>query len=772
MTQNESCKDLATKRELEIVDKALRSGLDGKLAKSEKQAIINTSANLAGQLVQSAALVQSAKILTNSKNIQTFGVRSTTALSNAGIANTKALAASQAAKKASFEALYAQSRAAAARNIGQSALSKATSAIGTIGGILSIISTLATATQLAILTKQVSDMRKRQAKFEADTNKEISFLRTRANSAFNMAEGARISANANQGRLNLLEKDINSVKAQVAKANRQIEQTKKEIIAANNRFDSLGGDIAVVNQRVNQANQNASKIDNSKINNLNNTVDRLQNTNIQTLQKIGDLEKQVAAAETTAKKQDEKIAELEKQVEPKEVKELITRTRNLNDKVTVINNDITTLKGSEVRLKSSLDGFNTTLKGSEISLKSSLDGINTKLESGLEVTSKLSNDKITQLNQKVNDLEQQVVNRQVNKPEVEKIIDSRLQEVTKVNDKQVEIINNKLDITNRKLDKLPDIGTITIAVGGLEIFRQILQKSKSISPCQAPALVPPVAAQARANGAATAVLQTATIAQTTAIQRTVNITKNAVTHASYGLRAAKNAADVAWKATHADKALQMLNTVLLLTNALYIGSNIAETVGDVGSLILSSFGVKDSLGNAIDVNQAINNTIKNWIVSRIGAASYAELEEKIKSGHRGTQSIINLYSRARSMIASTQDIAEQTGVDVSKIGNALRQSGAVEADSYGHMSEQPRKFNKLFTGLERAENGASATAGIIRETTDLFAEAKQFNQDRKEFFDKLNEDKKANDREEEVNQRRIESLPQPTEADKLESENN
>ena len=71
----------------------------------------------------------------------------------------------------------------------------------------------------------------------------------------------------------------------------------------------------------------------------------------------------------------------------------------------------------------------------------------------------------------------------------------------------------------------------------------------------------------------------------------------------------KNAADIAWKATHADKALQMLNTVLLINNAMFLGSNIADTVGDTASLVLSSLGIKDSQGQAINVNQVIGNTV-------------------------------------------------------------------------------------------------------------------------------------------------------------------
>ena len=98
-------------------------------------------------------------------------------------------------------------------------------------------------------------------------------------------------------------------------------------------------------------------------------------------------------------------------------------------------------------------------------------------------------------------------------------------------------------------------------MGGLDILRQIKQNS-SKSTCQAPALVPPVVAQAKANGAANLGLQTLNTAQNAAIQKTVNavnqtvtVTKNVVTNTKYGLQAIQNFAQTAWKATRIGKVL-------------------------------------------------------------------------------------------------------------------------------------------------------------------------------------------------------------------------
>ena len=687
----------------------------------------------------------------------------------AGAANAVALNAAVAAKKAGFDALYAQSRAASAANQINSVKAVAGRALSTALGVASIIGTLATAAQLAILTKQVANLRTRQLKFESEQKKFNSEINRIANSALNIARTNRDSIAQNQIKLNEQGAKISNNKGEIVKANNKIDQINLEIAALRNKFDSIEKDIADVNQKVNQAIQQSNAIDNNKINNLNNTVDRLQNQNIQSQKQIDSLLAQVSSFQLSDQQQNQKIKELNETIQLGDVKELVTRTRNLNDKVTKINNDITTLKGSEVNLKSSLQGVNTTLKGSEIKLQSTLDGVNTKLQSGLEVTNKLTNDRITNLNQKVVNLESQVNATSINQSDVKKIVNRELQDINQVNNQQAAQINQKLDTVNSKISALPTITTIALAVGGLDIFRQILSKSNKISPCQAPVLVPPVAAQTQATNATLLGFQGASLAQTTAIQKTVNLTQNIVAHGKYGLQAVQKAADIAWKATHADKALQMLNTVLLVNNALYLGRNIGESLGDAASLVLSSLGIKDSTGSTIDVNAVIGSSIKNWIINRIGSANFAAMEQKFTQSNRTYQATANMYYSLRNILASAEDIAEETGVNVAQIGNALRDSHAVEADSYGYMSEGNRRVNKVFNALEKGDDLADSLYTVTTNTVDIRQESSEFNNERKLFQDLLKAESKLEVRKEERQANRIESLPNIEEQDKLET---
>ncbi len=148
-----------------------------------------------------------------------------------------------------------------------------------------------------------------------------------------------------------------------------------------------------------------------------------------------------------------------------------------------------------------------------------------------------------------------------------------------------------------------------------------------------------------------------------------------------------------------------------------------------------------------------------------GQANYTAYEQKIKSRIRTYQAAANMYSSLRSMLASAEDIAEETGINVAQIGNALRDSNTVEADSYSYMPEGKRRINKVFNALENADEKADTLNRITRDLADITEEAVQFNQDRIEFKNLLNNEKKLELRKEERSANRIESLPNIEEQD-------
>ncbi|MDJ0902427.1 MAG: hypothetical protein QNJ55_26850, partial [Xenococcus sp. MO_188.B8] len=742
------CPDLATKQQLAALEKETERELEQKVATSAVpniigQALAGVSSIVAVKtlgiqqaVTQNKSAIKNAAVSVGQNAASLANVKSAvnTNAVNIGNANAQALNATLAAKKANYQNLYTASRAASNANRIATVGKQALRALNLIANIYSILSSFATTTALAYLTKQVAALNKAVI---LNTKKiEQNRIRSVENSLINGRQQSQIDTINQANRIRDIQhrelayqvglqqaqiaKNTSDIAAFKASTEQQVESLKKQY---QGQIDSLIKTNSDLQQKITKSNSDIQKI-NSQIKDNNLKFEALEqrvNSQVKDLEKVNseNLEKLV-----------------EKQVN-KEVNENV-KIRNLNDKVTNYDLDIQGLKSNSKDLESSIKARD------------------------LEVI------------KQAKDLEKRVNEIKNNEVKIETLVDQIIPQDNQVDQKQVQDINNKLDKLDNKISRLPDPATIALAVGGLDILRQIKQNGLK-STCQAPSLVPPVAAQAKANGATTLKLQAVNTAQNAAIQKTVNVvqktttvTNKIVSHGTYGLKAIKNAADIAWKATHADKALQMLNTVLLVNNAIFLGSNIADTVGDTASLVLSSLGIKDSQGQAINVNQVIGNTVKNWIVGIVGQANYTAYEQKIKSRIRTYQATANLYSSVRSMFASAEDIAEETGINVAHIGNALRDSHTVEADSYSYMPEGKRRINKVFNALENADEKADSLNRITRDITDITEEAVQFNQDRIEFKNLLNNERKSEIRKTEREANRIESLPNIQEQDKLE----
>jgi hypothetical protein len=241
----------------------------------------------------------------------------------------------------------------------------------------------------------------------------------------------------------------------------------------------------------------------------------------------------------------------------------------------------------------------------------------------------------------------------------------------------------------------------------------------------------------------------ADLAQGAQILAVVNNTNQAVRHAKYGLEAVQGFADKAWKATHADKILNGITTALVVHNAIMLSSNLGQTIGDAASSVLNAIGIKDSEGDPFDVNTVIKAKMTELITSVIGAGNYAALTQKIAAANRIYQSTANVLDLTRSLFDSARNVAELTAENTGKIGNALRDAGAVYEDAYDLMQEKVNPQNQAQRRLEGLSNtlgnlaeGASAIAEISSEVvetreniTQLKAERKQLEDETKLFLD-------------------------------------
>lgn len=192
---------------------------------------------------------------------------------------------------------------------------------------------------------------------------------------------------------------------------------------------------------------------------------------------------------------------------------------------------------------------------------------------------------------------------------------------------------------------------------------------------------------------------------TDTIKKSAQATEEVVTHGKYGLQAMQNFADTAWKATRADKVLQVVNTTLLVHNAMMLSNNLFSTMGEATNMALQAIGVKDHEGQEINVNSIVQSKIRAMLTSVLGAENYKALTARIAKANRIYQSGINILDATRNMFDATHSIAEVTVRHTGEIGNALRNAGVVYENAYEEMVEKVNPQSKRLMGLEKFTNG-------------------------------------------------------------------
>lgn len=754
----EPCQNLATKDEVQRLREELLAEIGTKIPLDQKRALVGEAVSISGQAIQAGLALQAGRIANAMQAANSARQAATGASSLAGVAQRAASNAGRVANSANFNALYAQSRAASAANAASRAASVGSRALNLVGGVIGILGTFASLAAVAALTQQVVALKRRIDKNDEIIRANEQLARANRDSVDRLAElySEQAQQIVENKRIGLENKNLAlAADSKAQEALDKIQQVQLENAEVFNRLqeqiDALrSGNQLPDNIATNQQIQNLQ----NQITNSNNSNNQLQNDLQTLLDRLGGSDQQIefiTGNQNQLRRQleDLQIAQTQRRIEQLTNNGALqeVRIRNLNDKITNFDLEIQRLGRQGIQLESSIGTANEAINSQVNQLRSEIPFTVRDTVNSPETIRNIS----TQVNNNTNTVEQQ----------------------------QVDEINQKLDQLNRNVPGLLTPTNISLAVGASSVVQQLLQNSGRISPCQAPVLVPPVGQQTRANNAAILSFQALNTGQNVAIQNTVNVVNSTtsgirgiLTNAQYGLQAIQNFASTAWQATRADKLLQVLNTALIINNGLYLSRNILSTLGDAASVGLEAIGIKDSEGNPLDVNSFVSSTIQSWISSIIGTENYEAIAEKIKQNNRIYQSAANLYSGVRSMIASAEEIAEETGIDVARIGNALRDSGTVDYDAYDHMAENPRWKGKIFDALEKGEEIADSLDNIANEVLDITEQASEFKEERKTFEELITKEKKEVARDEEVGTRRIESLPETTEEDKLESEEN
>ena len=279
-----------------------------------------------------------------------------------------------------------------------------------------------------------------------------------------------------------------------------------------------------------------------------------------------------------------------------------------------------------------------------------------------------------------------------------------------------------------KIDKLPSKKDIALIVGGLDVVRQITNATAGgLNPlCQAHTLQPSI----DRNNATTAAAQVAIVGQGQVTQTAVNAANTTLTHptwglqaivtnSAYGLQKIQTFAETAWKVTRADKIMTGVTMALTIHNAMMLSNNLASTISEALNMSLNALNIRDETDTQIDIGAAVRSKINEVMSSILGAENYAALTTRIAKANRIYQASINLLDTTYSLFDSARTVAELTAEHTGKIGNALREAGAVYEDAYEEMSEKINPQNTAMRNLGSFRDSIEVVSDAFDSVTEI-----------------------------------------------------
>lgn len=206
------------------------------------------------------------------------------------------------------------------------------------------------------------------------------------------------------------------------------------------------------------------------------------------------------------------------------------------------------------------------------------------------------------------------------------------------------------------------------------------------------------------------------ITQNQAILGIVRNTNDAVRNTKFGLEAAFNFAEKAWKFTRADKIIAVANLAASVHNAAHLSRNLGQTLGDVASSALQFAKIKAPDGSAIDVNEIIGNSIEGMLKNILGAENYENTKESWLNANRILTAGRGIISAVRGGKEAILEAHQVTGGWIAQIGNSVQDQGLIEDDSYRWMPPRPdfrTPFKGYLTKIDNLEEAASQVNSLV-----------------------------------------------------------
>lgn len=191
-----------------------------------------------------------------------------------------------------------------------------------------------------------------------------------------------------------------------------------------------------------------------------------------------------------------------------------------------------------------------------------------------------------------------------------------------------------------------------------------------------------------------------------------------------------------------DRVLNLLNTLVILHNAMMLSSSLKVTLLEMLSSIGNATGLlQTSEGDNVDLNQVFNNKLEGLITHLIGAENFASLKlswRKYSSIFRATA---NSWNAVTNMFNSLGEAIETTAEYTGKIGNGLRAAGVVGENAYNFFSEKVTVRTSRFMRFQTKTAGAGEILEAINEVAENVIEGqeqfKEYEENKKKFNDEL-----------------------------------
>jgi hypothetical protein len=153
-----------------------------------------------------------------------------------------------------------------------------------------------------------------------------------------------------------------------------------------------------------------------------------------------------------------------------------------------------------------------------------------------------------------------------------------------------------------------------------------------------------------------------------------------------------------------DRLLNIFTFLVTLHNAYMLSNALKQTLFSTidGALKLFGFGLKDSSGNPIGLNQFIDKELDDFAKSIFGVTTWDGIKAEWKTFNRIYQAATNILYALQGLFYSVLAAMEVTHSYVASIGNALKKWRVIGHAAFGWMNTSPNFHNSLFTNINSA----------------------------------------------------------------------